>query len=770
MTTAWPLRARRCAGHVLAIARRELGAYVQSPVAWIVLVLFLVVQGFSFWAVLEALADPRRPAPYGAVLRTHFGGTFLYWIFLAFVAVAITMRLVAEERRQGTWETLCAAPVSDGAIVTGKWLGAIGFWILLWLPTLAYPAILRALAPPGAAPDGGPILTAYLGVLVTGASFLAVGLAASAATSNQIVAAVLGFVSLLLLVLLGTLPQTAPAWFPEAGTAAAVVAALDVRRHMDDFARGVVDLRHVGVHAGLVVIALVTATMLAGLGRRATRQHSAAVLGVALVVAAVLLANVELARHPLRADATRARVYTLEPRTRQLLADVQVPVRVLVLAAQSPEFADLYDEVEQLLARFHALAPLVEIERIDPALEPGRIEALAEEHHVVPGEVEGGGIVVFAAGDRHKSVALLDLAEVDAGGRVLAFRGEESFAAALLEVTDDARPELCFTSGHGELPLVTRETGQDVAALVHALERDGVRASALPDLAAGVPPRCAALAVVGPRTAFPATDALALDAYLSRGGRVLLALDPDVPPGATAIAPTGLETVLLGWGVRLGPAIVLDPEREPGIPFSWTTLDGYGAHPISASFQGRRATYWFAPRWIASVDAPGVTAVALVSSSEGGWGETDVASLRARGAAIGDADAPGPVSVAVAAEKMPSGVAPAPAPAARAPLPAASAPPATPATRLVVFGSARTFTSEVIDRHLGTSDLLFASSVAWLTGRGKLVGVGAKNPEQFRLSITRAQTRRLFVLCVVGLPLLAGLVGLVFLWRRRRAA
>jgi len=733
--------------HVLALARRELGAYVGSPVAWVVLVLFLVVQGFSFWAVLEALSDPRRPAPYGAVLRTHFGGTFLYWIFIAFVAVAITMRLIAEERRQGTWETLCAAPVSDGAIVVGKWLGALGFWALLWLPTLAYPAILRALAPPGAAPDVGPIATAYLGVAVTGASFLAVGLAASAATANQIVAAVLGFVALLLLILVGTLPETAPSWFAPDSSARAVVAALDVRRHMDDFARGVVDLRHIGVHAGLAVLALAAATLLAGMGRRAARETPTALLGFALVLAAVLLVNVEIARHPLRADATRAHVYTLEPKTRALLADVHAPVRVLVLAAQSPEFVDLYDEVEQLLARFHALAPLVEVERVDPALDPGRIESLAEQHHVDPREITGGGIVVFVSGDRHRSVGLLDLAEVDDKNRVLAFRGEEAFAAALLEVTDAARPEICFASGHGELPLGVRESGQDLSAIVHALERDGVRAAELADLAAGVPPRCAAVAVIGPRTTVPAAEAVALDAYLARGGRLLVAVDPDLPPGATAIAATGLETILLSWGVRLGPAVVVDPEHEPGIPLSWTTISGYGAHPISASFLGRRATYWFAPRWVEPVAGKDVSASALVMSSDAGWGETDVGSLRGgRAAAAGASDVPGPLSVAVAADK-----------------PAVGA-------RVVVFGSARTFTSEVIDRHLGASDLLFSSAIAWLTGRTKLIGVGAKNPEQFRLSITRAQTRRLFVVCVGVLPLLAGLTGLAFLWRRRRAS
>ena len=84
---------------ILTIARRELLAAFHAPIAYVVMVLFLALQGFSFWAVVEVLADPSRPAGYGAVLRTHFGGTFLYWAVLFAVVALVTMHLVAEERR-----------------------------------------------------------------------------------------------------------------------------------------------------------------------------------------------------------------------------------------------------------------------------------------------------------------------------------------------------------------------------------------------------------------------------------------------------------------------------------------------------------------------------------------------------------------------------------------------------------------------------------------------------------------------------------------------
>ncbi|MFH0900839.1 MAG: ABC transporter permease, partial [Pseudomonadota bacterium] len=160
-----PARRRICQSlrQAVLLAQRELVASLRSPVSLVVIVLFLVIQGCSFWSVLAALADPRGPAPYGAVLRAHFGGTFLYWAFVFFVVSIVAMRLVAEEKRLGTWESLCTAPLGNAALVAGKWLGAVAFYVVLWSPTFAYVVVLAALAPRGVSPDPGPVAAAYLG-------------------------------------------------------------------------------------------------------------------------------------------------------------------------------------------------------------------------------------------------------------------------------------------------------------------------------------------------------------------------------------------------------------------------------------------------------------------------------------------------------------------------------------------------------------------------------------------------------------------------------
>ncbi len=722
----------------LSIARRELAAAFHEPVAWVVLVLFLVVQGLSFYAVVKVLANPAQPAPYGAVLRMHFGGTFLYWTFLFFVVAAVTMRLVAEERRQGTWETLRTVPVGAGAIIAGKWLGALAFYAFLWAPTIVYPIILRAFAPPGAAPDWGPIATAYLGVLVTGAAFLALGLAASALTSNQIIASVLTFTLLLALLLFGLAPEIAPGAFARGTTLAALARAADVRAHMDDWARGIVDLRRLAFAAGVAATALAVAVVAANAPRLGRRRRLESLAGIALVAMAAVLVNVLAARHPARLDATAARVYTLDGKTRAILADVKRPVRAVVLRAGAREFADLYDEVRELLASFAAAQPLVTVEELDPALSPGRIETLAREYDLAVDELGGGGAVIFlvaasggAGGERHRAVGLLDFAsfardEATGAGRLEEFRGEAEFAAAILEVSDPERPEVCFTSGHGEPGLSATPGGRDLATLAQALDRDAVRASELGALGDAVPARCAVLAVIGPRRPFSGGDGRAVAAYLAAGGRLLFAPD--------GVGETGLEVVLDAHGLRLG-GVVEDPAQTPEEFTGWVTIDGYGEHPVSRAFLGRRATLWIEPRAVEGGEAlVRASTGRVVAAAVGGRGSGD----GVRGTGDG-----GPGSGSGSGSGSDS--------------------------RIVVLGSARSFTSEVLDVQSAANDSFAASAVAWLTGRSKLVGVGAKTPEQFRVVMTPAQVDRLFYGCVVVLPALAGLFGAVLYVRRRRA-
>jgi ABC-2 type transport system permease protein len=233
---------------VAAIMGRELRGYFFSPLAWIILSLFLLVQGYSFYLLMLLLAQP--DAPHGSPLQLFFGGTLLYWLFVIITISALTMRLLAEERRRGTLESVLTAPVNELELTLGKYLAALLFYAFLWLPTSLYIVMLSRLA--GAQSiTWGPVAAGYLGTMLVGAACLAVGLWASALTRSQIIAALLTFTLLSLLLLLSPLGL-----YARQPTLKVILDYLNLFDHLDDFARGIVDSRRVVFYLSLIVFFL----------------------------------------------------------------------------------------------------------------------------------------------------------------------------------------------------------------------------------------------------------------------------------------------------------------------------------------------------------------------------------------------------------------------------------------------------------------------------------------------------------------------------------
>jgi ABC-2 type transport system permease protein len=212
--------------NVLVLTRREVASYFVSPVAYVAMALFLVISGIFF-----ALGDFYPGAP--AQMRSIFE---IMMIILIFVLPILTMRSLAEEFRTGTIETLMTAPVTDVQVVVGKFLGCWLVYLAMLVPTLLYVALLAAFG----RPDYGPIASGYLGLALLGALYVAVGILASSMTRNQVIAAVVAFVILTVIGLLGPwIAASVP------GTWRHIVSRIAVRSHYMDFSQGVVDLVHV---------------------------------------------------------------------------------------------------------------------------------------------------------------------------------------------------------------------------------------------------------------------------------------------------------------------------------------------------------------------------------------------------------------------------------------------------------------------------------------------------------------------------------------------
>jgi ABC-2 type transport system permease protein len=152
-----------------------MSSYFYSPIAYVAMTLFLIAAGFSFWDDFQ----PGQPA----AMRSIFD--WMVWL-LVFVVPVLSMGLLAQEWASGTIETLMTAPIGEVEVVLGKFLGSLGFFIVLVIPTMLYVVMLRIYG----RPDYGPIFSGYLGIVLVGALFISIGLFCSSLTRSQIVAAV----------------------------------------------------------------------------------------------------------------------------------------------------------------------------------------------------------------------------------------------------------------------------------------------------------------------------------------------------------------------------------------------------------------------------------------------------------------------------------------------------------------------------------------------------------------------------------------------------
>jgi ABC-2 type transport system permease protein len=239
--------------NILLICRKELNSYFASPIAYAVMALFGLIFGFAFYtATREMVQFAFRAQMQGMqqpmsvndqIIRPLLGFAGTIGLFLI---PMITMRLVAEEKRTGTIELLLTSPISDAAIIVGKWLGAM----LLYMCVLGMSVLNIVLLFAWGKPDWKPVLVAYLGLLLQGGCLLAIGTFISTLTKNQIVAGGVTFFACLLLWLLS--------WYTafDSTTVSSVVNYLSIVTHMENFSKGIVDLKDAVFYLSFIFFAL----------------------------------------------------------------------------------------------------------------------------------------------------------------------------------------------------------------------------------------------------------------------------------------------------------------------------------------------------------------------------------------------------------------------------------------------------------------------------------------------------------------------------------
>jgi ABC-2 type transport system permease protein len=208
----------------IQIFRKDFRSYFVSPIAYIVIAIFLLVTGWFFFTTFFLFGQ--------ANLRNFFS---LLPVIFSFVIPAITMRLISEELNIGSYETLMTMPVTYTSVIVGKFMAALAFVAALLLPTLAYPITVSVLGQL----DWGPVIGGYIGAVLLAAAFCAIGLFSSGLTRNQIIAFIIGMAICFSLTLIDKMLFFLPR------SLLGVLAYLGADFHFQNISKGIIDSRDV---------------------------------------------------------------------------------------------------------------------------------------------------------------------------------------------------------------------------------------------------------------------------------------------------------------------------------------------------------------------------------------------------------------------------------------------------------------------------------------------------------------------------------------------
>ncbi len=473
-----------------------------------------------------------------------------------------------------------------------------------------------------------------------------------------------------------------------------------------------------GVLAIAGAVALEPARAWSALTGRTARQGGNATAVTLAVVGILVLGNFMAARHSWRFDVTAERQFSLSPQSLQVLSGLAQPVKIT--AYMTPNYY-AQEDVRDLLKEYTLHSDRLQVEYVDPVQRP------AEARQA--GVTQDGTLVL------------------ESGGRIQRELGsdEQALTSALVKVTRAEARKVYFLTGHGERdPESSAQLGYQTIS--QWLQRDSYEVATL-NLASqtSVPDDAAAVVIAAPSIAPAAEEYAALNAYVDRGGSLLILADPE--------SPVGFAEILGRWGLSLRQDIVIDPTSsffgDAGTPL----VSRFPYHTITKDLGGL-TTFFPLAGSIAQAEQPPAEAMVspLVRTSADSWGETDRESSPARLDPV--QDTAGPLDLAVAATLD---------------LPAQGDGTEAKTARLVLAGDADLVANDVLQAvsgSFGNADL-FLNAVSWLAEEESLISIRATPPTVRAVYLTPPQVRLVMYTSVIFLPALVVVAGVWVWWRRR---
>jgi hypothetical protein len=491
---------------------------------------------------------------------------------------------------------------------------------------------------------------------------------------------------------------------------------------------------------------------------RRTLEFSDAALNAALVAGVLVVVNVLAFRYGGKAiDFTREKAFSLSSLTLNQVASLDRPVTFTVLFGEGPLAAPHRNRVIELLDLYKAANPQkVGVEYVNPFVEIDKVEALTKRVPNIPIPQDGGILIDYGEGDsaQHVMVRNLDMFDVPRRNQPAAgpasfrtdFRGEDAVTSALIGLREQKKPQIAFTTGHGEPSINDLDPRRPGIGILRArLDAIGSDAVEFSPLSQEVPSGAALVVIAGPKTAFKPEEVARLRRYTDRGGPVLLLLGSG---GAM-----GLEEFLRSYNVEIGKGVIVDPPRQfqgrPGMVF--VPVLSATRHPVVDPLADR---YVLMPNAapLKVLGTPGAPAAAnqnllptaILRTAPDAWAEVDRQVHRDPGT-----DEIGPLTVGVAVADRPR--------------PGADTK-GTP--RLVILSSGLMADNPFLEIEPTNLDLLI-NAASWLRGKAELRGIAPKTHEALTLVANPGLRTRLILVPTVMAVLLIISLGVATYASRR---
>lgn len=571
-----------------AIYKKELRAYLTSMTGYIFMAVLLAVTSLYYVANCLVGGYP----VFGAILSS------VYFVLLIIVPV-LTMRSMAEEKRQKTDQLLMTAPVSLWKIVLGKYLAMVTVFLIPMAILCLYPLILLrfgSVSLPMA-------YTAILGYTLFGAACLAIGLFLSAVTESQVIAAVLTFGVLFFLNMVSGIANVIGA----SGLLASILNALCIYQPFINFVQGMFDLTGILYYMTVIVLALFLTVQLL------QKKHGTyRVSMVVFACVAAVLVNLTAGKLPsqyLKYDVSDQKLFTTGDQTAEIVKGLDEDITLYLIAQQGSEDATL----QELLDRYAGLSSRIKVETKDPVLYPNFVSQYTSEN------LSENSVLVVGQ-NRSKAVDYYDIYQYSMdystySSSLSSFDGEGQITSAIAYVTAEDMPVVYTLAGHDEAELSTTVTS--------SIEKENIELKSLSLLTEeAVPEDAKAVIIYGAISDISEDEKNKLEAYMEQGGQMVLLLgytDKDTP---------NLDSLLGDYGITLADGLVLESDSQHHLPnYPYYLLPDIQSSAYTSDVSSRYVLLAFAQGMTEAADiSEDLTYESLLTTSAKSYSKTNLES------------------------------------------------------------------------------------------------------------------------------------------------